>query len=35
MGIQIEAYIAAHSEAEFSHGICPACKEKFKTGELK
>jgi ligand-binding sensor domain-containing protein len=32
---QIEAYVAAHSEAEFSHGICPACKEKFRTGELK
>jgi ligand-binding sensor domain-containing protein len=32
---QIEAYVAAHSEAEFSHGICPACKEKFKAGELK
>lgn len=26
---QIESYIRAHSEAEFSHGICPACAEKF------
>ena len=22
---QIERYVAAHSDAEFSHGICPAC----------
>ena len=22
---QIEGYIRAHSEAEFSHGICPEC----------
>ena len=36
---QVEAYISAHSEAEFSHGICPDClktlypeiyKAKFK-----
>jgi hypothetical protein len=26
---QIEAYIRAHSEAEFSHGICPECMEKL------
>lgn len=26
---QIEAYIREHSEAEFSHGICPDCIEKF------
>lgn len=25
---QIEAYIRDHSEAEFSHGICPDCVEK-------
>ena len=25
---QLERYISAHSEAEFSHGICPACFEK-------
>jgi PAS domain S-box-containing protein len=25
---QIEAYVAEHSEAEFSHGICPDCMEK-------
>ena len=22
---RLEAYIADHSEAQFSHGICPAC----------
>lgn len=26
---QVESYIMAHSEAEFSHGICPECKEKL------
>jgi hypothetical protein len=26
---QIEAYISEHSEAEFSHGICPDCSEKL------
>jgi len=26
---QIESYIKEHSEAEFSHGICPDCAEKF------
>ena len=26
---QIEAYIHDHSEAEFSHGICPECAKKF------
>ncbi len=25
---QIEAYVAHHSEAEFSHGICPQCVER-------
>jgi response regulator RpfG family c-di-GMP phosphodiesterase len=25
---QVEGYIAQHSNAEFSHGICPACFEK-------
>lgn len=25
---QMELYIRDHSEAEFSHGICPACNEK-------
>ena len=26
---QIEAYIQDHSEAEFSHGICPECATKL------
>jgi hypothetical protein len=26
---QIEAYISDHSEAEFSHGICPDCMKKL------
>ena len=26
---QIEAYISAHSDAEFSHGICPECAKKL------
>ena len=26
---QIEAYISEHSEAEFSHGICPECAKKL------
>ena len=26
---QIETYIARHSEAEFSHGICPECAKKL------
>jgi sigma-B regulation protein RsbU (phosphoserine phosphatase) len=25
---QVEAYFRTHSEAEFSHGICPSCWEK-------
>jgi hypothetical protein len=27
--IQIESYIKNHSEAEFTHGICPECVEKL------
>ena len=26
---QIESYIQKHSEAQFSHGICPDCAKKF------
>ena len=26
---QIESYIVKHSEAEFSHGICPECAKKL------
>jgi hypothetical protein len=31
---QIEAYLAAHSEADFSHGICPDCASKITPGAL-
>ena len=27
---QLEAYIGDHSEAEFSHGICPTCLERVQ-----
>ena len=26
---QVEAYIAAHSDATFTHGVCPECAKKF------
>jgi hypothetical protein len=26
---QMEAYIHEHSEAQFSHGICPECADQF------
>jgi PAS domain S-box-containing protein len=29
---QVEAYVARHTEAQFSHGICPDCEEKFFPG---
>jgi len=29
---QIEAYIRDHSEAEFSHGLCPECAKKLYPG---
>ena len=29
---QIESYIEERSDAEFTHGICPECKEKFLAG---
>ena len=28
---RIEAYLAKHSDAEFSHGICPKCLSKART----
>lgn len=30
---KIEAYIEAHSDAEFSHGVCPECSEKLYGNE--
>lgn len=32
---QVETYIANHSEAEFSHGICPDCFEKVMKSECE
>jgi hypothetical protein len=30
---QIEVYLKEHTEAEFSHGICPECRAKtFRRG---
>jgi PAS domain S-box-containing protein len=29
---QVETYIAEHSEARFSHGLCPLCTEKYFPG---
>jgi CHASE3 domain sensor protein len=26
----VEQYVRGHSEARFSHGVCPSCAEKFK-----
>ncbi|MFA5042471.1 MAG: response regulator transcription factor [Kiritimatiellia bacterium] len=31
---QVEGYIAEHSEAQFSHGICPDCYKKYFEPEL-
>jgi sigma-B regulation protein RsbU (phosphoserine phosphatase) len=32
---QVEGYISEHSEAQFSHGICPECFEKYVKPELE
>jgi DNA-binding response OmpR family regulator len=32
---QVESYISAHSDAEFSHGICPDCYENIIKPELE
>ena len=31
---RIETYIRDHSEAEFSHGICPECEKRLYPEEL-
>ena len=31
---QVEGYISKHSEAQFSHGVCPECFEKIVKPEL-
>ena len=32
---ELETFIGVHSEAEFSHGICPDCAEEFYSDYLK
>jgi len=32
---EVEGYISKHSEAQFSHGICPGCYEKCVKPELE
>jgi sigma-B regulation protein RsbU (phosphoserine phosphatase) len=32
---QVESYIAEHSDARFSHSICPDCREKHVAPELE
>jgi hypothetical protein len=32
---QVELYISEHSDAEFSHGICPTCMEKHFGTKMK
>ena len=32
---QVEGYIADHSEAQFTHAICPACRETIVEPELE
>ena len=31
---RLESYLSDHSEAQFSHGICPECYEKIVKAEL-
>jgi sigma-B regulation protein RsbU (phosphoserine phosphatase) len=32
---QVESYISKHSEAQFSHGICPDCYTQFVTPDIE
>ena len=32
---QVDTYIADHSEAQFTHGICPDCRDKIVKPELE
>jgi len=32
---QIEIYIKKHSDAEFTHGVCPDCREKLYGDKFK
>ena len=29
---QVESYIAAHSDAKFTHGLCPECAARYYPG---
>jgi CHASE3 domain sensor protein len=31
----VEQYVRAHTDATFTHGICPSCQEKFKADIVK
>jgi hypothetical protein len=31
---QVDTYVADHSEAQFTHGICPDCRDKIVKPEL-
>lgn len=31
----VEEYVSAHTDAEFSHGICPECYERILTPQLR
>ena len=33
--MQLEHYLAAHSEAQFSHGICPGCYQRIVEPQLQ
>jgi len=32
---QLDAYVASHSEAQFSHGVCPQCYEVYLKPQLE
>jgi len=32
---RVEEYVSAHTDAEFSHGICPECYERNLTPQLR
>jgi sigma-B regulation protein RsbU (phosphoserine phosphatase) len=32
---QVDTYVADHSEAQFTHGICPECRDKIVKPELE
>jgi sigma-B regulation protein RsbU (phosphoserine phosphatase) len=32
---QVEAYISSHTDAQFSHGVCPDCYERILRPEME